>query len=181
MDVKNVQVQAYQCGKCNKIYNNQYSAEYCCFIYHCDICNKELDNYHTRCKECREKVNFEKAEKIPLYNYSGHYYSDYYGYNKGFFKNINDLIEYCEDENIVIPKYVWACDELPVTINADDILYHACQEAYEGAIDNLKMVDELNQFCNEFNEANNHIITYYANYEIAILLENKEIILKSHH
>jgi hypothetical protein len=174
METKTIQVEAYQCGKCGTVHRDKYLAEHCCFVYHCDICGKELNNYHTRCHECSEKVRFEKANKIKLDEYQGKgFYSESFGWNEGYFFDIDELLDYCDGEQISVPKYVWGCTEVPVTIDADDILERATEEAFEDAIDNLEMVDELVEFCKKFNEANSDVITYWNDDKTAILLEKK--------
>lgn len=165
-------IEAYECGICHGKHLDKYVADQCCRSYNCRACGKELDKYHTICDLCSEKENFEKAEKIPLSEYQGWVFWEGYKYNEGFAHNFNEIRDFCEEKQIPLPEYVWACDEVIFGLDADSILQNSYEEAHEDAIDQLVMVDELEEFCDRFNAANKDNVTYYASDKKAIIIQS---------
>ena len=108
-------------------------------------CGKPLDwHYNLRCKDCRaaaevekEKARFAKAEKLALEDYEGPVYWEGHegGLGDGYFSSYAEVLDYCEDEGISVPEYVWACTPHPFTLNAEEILERELerQEMYEEA------------------------------------------------
>lgn len=108
-------------------------------------CGKPLDwHYNLRCKDCRaaaevekEKTRFTKAEKLALEDYEGPVYWEGHmgGLGDGYFSSYDEVLDYCEDEGLSVPEYVWACAPHPFTLNAEEIIEHALerQEMYEEA------------------------------------------------
>ncbi len=177
--------EAYICGQCGAKSFNKDLAEQCCKNYNCRVCGVELDRYRTICGLCSEKSRFEKAQKIPAAEYTGWVYWEGHGYNEGFFESLAELIDYCdygergeregERNKIPLPEYVWACKVMTFKLDADRIIEDAYEEAHEGAADNLKMVDELEAFCKEFNEANKDNVTYYVDDGRVVMLSGMEV------
>ena len=64
-----IQIKAYKCDKCGKIYVDKSVAEICCKQYFCEYCGKETPKYFLACSECSDKRNFEKATKMTYEEY----------------------------------------------------------------------------------------------------------------
>jgi hypothetical protein len=69
-----------------------------------------------KCRELRDAEDEQKRlEKAVRANYKDvppeskkMMYSRIYPYNEGYFKDIDDLLEYCQDNGVFVPPYVWS-------------------------------------------------------------------------
>jgi len=171
------------CGKCRMVAHSQQMAEECCQSYKCQYCGKDTGTRHyTACDECRaaneakkERERFEKAEKLATWG--GWVYSEGLGYNEGFFPSIEDLLDYCLDEE-VFPEYVWACKPNHFAVlDADSILQQMEEsgEAYEDfERENLNGIEELKVAVEKFNEANANnpaAVAYEPDYTKAVIID----------
>jgi predicted RNA-binding Zn-ribbon protein involved in translation (DUF1610 family) len=146
---------AWACPKCGLLFilgardtekdrkrKMQDAAAHC--VQNC-VCGKPLDyHYYLRCKECRaaveiekEKARYDKAVKLVMEDYEGPVYWEGHegGLGDGYFSGIDEVLDYCEDEGVSVPEYVWACTPHPFTLDAENILEHELerQEMYENA------------------------------------------------
>lgn len=133
-------------------------------------CRKEIDRRD-------EQRLLNKAIKCELKDISSEYtemfYSESYRYNDGYFSEIEDLIEYCESEDIEIPDYVWATQKVDLQLDACDILENACEELCEDAFDNLTDINGLQKLLDEWVSKQSGQNTYYPNYRYAIKVDKK--------
>jgi hypothetical protein len=113
-------------------------------------CGNALDHhYQLRCKECREKAEkekerarFEKAERLaieawtdtPVY-WEGHIG----GLGDGFFSNIDEVIDYCAEEGLELPEYVWTCSSHEFKLDAGRFIEQELerQEMYDDASEDI--------------------------------------------
>jgi hypothetical protein len=166
--------EAYVCGNCGLKHFSKEFVDRCCMPYNCSVCGTALDKYHMICEVCAEKERYEKATKTRASTYSGWVYWEGHGYNEGYFDNIESLKRYCNcHTKELLPYYVWACEKITHGLYGSDIIDNAYEEAYEGAKDQLVMVDELEAFCERFNEANKDVVSYYPNYNVALILKEE--------
>ncbi len=134
-------------------------------------------------EECRakreseqEKSRYDKAKKYTLKTAPSEsiimYYSDVYGNNEGYFSEIEYLVDYCNDEGIKVPEYVWGTYETQISLDAHDIIEDACEELWEGAYDSIgsKDITELEDFLNNWCEKQTGTRTYTADYNCCILI-----------
>jgi hypothetical protein len=144
----------------------------------CQIChqpkrgmcmNKECRDIHD--KEAEQK-RFDKAIKSQYKDVPAEHkemlYSDSYGYNEGYFSDIDEFIEYCEDNDIEIPKYVWSADKIRLSISADNIIEQACEELHEDAYQNVTDEAELQDFLDAWCAKQSGTDTFSVNYKYAI-------------
>lgn len=166
--MKATQIKVYECGICKKVYFDEKIAEDCCKNYNCEDCGVEIPRYRLLCDTCSLKRKFEKAEKLTKWD--GWVYWEGLGYNEGYFRDIGELIEHCEDEGIAVPDWVFTCTptnhKLDIKYAIEIMLDDAYEDAYEGLID----LDELEEFIDKWN-AKQRIVTYYPNYKKILLVK----------
>jgi len=123
----------------------------CCHArkYVCE-CGAECDSPYNACPLCRhnrkvkqEQEQFEKAEKLALEKYDGPvFWADEEGLpegsgdcGEGYFSDVSALLDYCEDECLDVPKYVYCTSKQEMSIDAQDIIENAlsafCESAHE--------------------------------------------------
>jgi len=100
-------------------------------------------------------------------------YSESYGYNDGYFTDFDDLIEYCESEDIPVPDYCWSTTQIDMSMDADSLIDSAYKELYEDAEDNISDEDrkELQNFLDKWCEKQSSISAYSVDYKYAIKVE----------
>ena len=156
---------------CGKAYLGKERAENCCKPKFCE-CGAEIKySGWTVCEPCKEKKQYERAEKLT--EWDGWVSWEGYGSNDGYFSSVNDLLEYCEDEEISPPKWVFVCKEQEHKIDIDRVIDIMIDDAYEGAGDHLVDVKELEEFIDGWNDKQN-ITTYYPDYKRVLILEGWE-------
>lgn len=151
----------------------------------CPECHKPMRGIcmEFECSRKRERIaeekRFNKATKytldtIPKEN-SEMFFSETYGYDEGYFSDIDDLLDYCYSENINPPDYVWGTDKTMLSLNACDILSNACEELHEDAYDSIgdKDIKEMQDFFDEWCKGQTGTTTYSVNYNYCILINNK--------
>lgn len=118
-----------------------------------------------------DKAIKAKIDDVPEKD-KGMLYSDSYPYNEGYFAGIEDLVEYCRDEGIIIPSYIWSTDKVELTLDAMQIIENACEELHEDAVSNIKDEEELQLFLNNWCKKQTGTDTYIVNYKYAIEVPN---------
>lgn len=137
---------------------------------------KEQDRIK-RCNE-NELKQFEKATKWNWDNVPKDkiefLYHDYYGYNDGYFSDIDELEDYCKDNDIEMPKYVYCTRKIEFSLDAYDWIENSLEESYEDAIDCVSKdsITQLQNACDEFVKKNN-LDSYSVDYTNIVVLENK--------
>ena len=97
-------------------------------------------------------------------------YSESYGYNEGYFSDIDELIEYCEGNDIEVPKHVWSTAKTELSIDAENIIENACEELHEDARDNVTGEKELQDFLDVWCAKQTGTDTYTVDYKYAITI-----------
>lgn len=95
-------------------------------------------------------------------------YSDAYPYNEGYFSDIEDLLEYCKDNDVPIPLYVWSTEKITLSMDAWSIVENACDELHEDAINNIENIEELQDFLNTWCAKQAGTDTYTVDYKYAM-------------
>lgn len=150
------------CSKCGKIgrYNTCYS-EQC-------IHEREIE---------RNAKKFEKATKSTYDKVPSHrkemMYSEVYPYDEGYFSDLDELYEACEDNDIEIPEYVWSTVSNDITLNAVEIVENACCYLHEQAIHRITGIEELQEFLDKWCAKQKGTKSYIVNYEYAILTKKE--------
>ena len=182
------EVVVYKCLKCGSLYYTEKSAKNCSCdsIKRCEYCGCEIDkkSYYTVCDSCRDKR--EKKREQDRFRKSTKYtlddcpkdkcimmYSDVYGNNEGYFTEVEDLLDYCSENEINVPKYIWCTNCRRISIDAYGTIESACDELCEDAIDTIKDVDikELQDFIDEWCNKQTGTDTYEVDYNNCIILD----------
>ncbi len=172
------------CGGVGWLYNKERSCiEVCRECYNgiitlCPGCGQPVRGLCMN-KECRkrrdaekEKKHLEKAIRVKYEDIPDEskqmLYSDVYPYNEGYFTNIKDFIEYCIDNDIPVPSYVWSTQKIELSMDAGSIIENACEELHEDAMDNIVGEKELQEFLDAWCAKQTGTDTYMVDYEYAI-------------
>lgn len=128
----------------------------------------------TRDKEAEQR-RFDKAFKseykdVPA-KHTEMLYSERYGYNEGYFTEIDEFTEYCEDNDIDVPKYVWSTSKTKLSMDAVSITQMACEDLHEDAYQNVAYEDELQDFLDAWCAKQSGTDTYWVDYKYAIWIE----------
>lgn len=155
-------------------------------IYLCPNCGKPKRGMCMN-EECmkkfdveQEKLRYDKAQKYTLDTVPSKskimLYSDVYKYNEGYFSEIEDFIDYCNDEGIRVPNYVWGTNETQINLDAHDIIESACDDLWEGAYDSIdsKDIAELQSLFDNWCKNQTGTRTYSVDYKCCILLNNEK-------
>jgi hypothetical protein len=158
------QVVAYACGTCGIVARNEQEARNChprrCSLgcgaeipekHHgsvCDGCGARQSTEREERQEARRLEHYAKAEKVPYADYDGAFmfwWDGDAGSGNGYFADVGELFEFCEDNNVDPPEWVWACSEQKLTFNAGDLIANAIenQEFYEDAREDVGGEKEL--------------------------------------
>lgn len=70
--------------------------------------------------------------------------------------------EYFEYE---IPKVLWNCEEVKISMDTDSIIENACEELHEDARNNISDEKELQDFLNKWCDKQTGTTTYYPCYK----------------
>lgn len=109
-------------------------------------CGAEPKKGWTICDVCRDKKEEEReakkyaiAQKVDEVDYEDPvYWEGHQGsMGDGYFGSTDELRDYCEDEGIEVPAYVWACNPVELSVSVDHVLESAFAEHYEDARDTL--------------------------------------------
>ncbi len=160
--------------KCRNCYNGIISL--------CPNCGKPKRGMCTN-KECvtklateQEKSRYDKAQKYTIDTVPSKskimFYSDVYKDNEGYFSEIEELVDYCNDEDIEIPDYIWGTYETQISFYAHDIIGNACDDLWEGAYDSIdsKDIAELQNLLDNWCKNHAGTRTYTVDYKCCILL-----------
>lgn len=149
-------------------------------IHLCSICHQPVRGMCMN-KECRdirdkeaEQKHFDKAIKSEYKDVPAEdkemLYSESYGYNEGYFSDIDELMEYCEDNDIEVPKYVWSTTKIGLSIDAGNIIESACEELHEDAYQNITNEKELQEFLDAWCAKQTGTDSYMVDYKYAIMI-----------
>lgn len=186
-------VQEDEVSKSLNWYDNEYLTlcPNCYFgrIKVCEFCGKPLakGSNHCNCNACKEKEEQERKEKyqelinkakeIEVGKASEFVYD---AESEQYFSDIDEFVgHYCDlyhedysgDESFdeyfekYVPKILWTCEEVKISMNADSIIDDACYDLHEDARDNIEDVKELQEFLNKWCAKQSGTTTYYPEYD----------------
>jgi len=131
-------------------------------------------------KQRREKMKLIDLNRIKAQHYtittvpdkySEVFYSDDYKYDNGYFRELEELEDYCYGENEPMPSYIWGTEVTPPELNARDIVKLALGGMYEDASVwiNDKALERLQIAMDKFYEEHgDNLTSYCVNYNICI-------------
>jgi hypothetical protein len=174
---------AYACAACGAVFSSRVedaekiAAAHCAGLCRCGAALAEGLSLCPSCtkRECadREGRLFEVAKKVSVEDYPDEpvYWEGQQGsMGLGFFLNIDELLDYCEEEQIEHPKYVWACTPRPLQVLTSDVLEAAIYEHNVGLDDlNGVAISDLDSFLASWCKQQN-LRTWFPDFERAILL-----------
>jgi len=157
---------AYACGACGIVHKDEKTAAACCAPSRCNTCGAEAKRYYIECDACsnkravaREQARFEKATKISEKDHSGPVVcEDFSNGDMGDYcwSDVATLVEHVDEaqaeydeseekkgERPEMPGYVYACEEVPFSLNASHIIEAELENHYEDATDRISNQDEL--------------------------------------
>lgn len=184
---------AYACPRCGHIVTpesfgghaeahalaSQLAVDHC--NPHCR-CGASISKGRVICSACWERDQRERdakkyslAEKLVEADYPDDpiYWRDHTGsMGEGYFGSLDEVRDYCEEEDIELPEYVWACNPVELTIDVDNILESTFQEHHEGARDALakEAEEELSLLLFNWCERQN-ICSWQTDFRRAVVLE----------
>lgn len=167
--MKEIQIKAYQCEKCGKIYTDKYLAEICCKQYHCEDCGKETEKYRILCHECAEKRRYEKAEKMTYEEYIKKYPDNPLFLDDEYYWELEDLIDnFKEGEE---PKYCYGTTKERVEVNIDCAIQDAEEELPEDSY--FYNTQGLYDFVEKWNKVNGQDV-FYENDKLIVLIDEND-------
>ena len=153
-----------ECKKCSLQYQYEEELKKC-------KCGKQISSYRTICYECAEKIRFAKAKKIKAKDYK---YDWVYDIETEEYFKIDELEEYYEENEKILPKYVYGCIPIKFSLDMYSIVENELQDNhYENAfLDiNLEQLKKIQETVNEWTEFQN-IVSWEQDNNLVILLEN---------
>ena len=154
----------------------------------CKYCGKPLPKHTNRCscdgyreQEAEEKrikyqETIEKAKEIELkdaseYIYdeeSEQYFSDEFSFVDHWLylyqEGDHDCSNFDEYFEKYIPKVLWNCEEVKISMDADSIIDNACDELHEDARENISDEKELQEFLDKWCAKQGGTTSYYPCY-----------------
>ena len=122
----------------------------------------------------REQARFEKAEKLEETDYEDPVWWDSYGPADGFFVSTEDVHEYCEENEMPTPRYVWACAPETFHIDVQGVVETELerQEMFEDAYETLggeAAIKELQALVDDWHKKH-PCVGWMPDYKRAVLL-----------
>lgn len=163
-------------------------------VHRCKLCGELIrPRWNLKCncaaqqaldKEKQEQIEqevWDKAEELPedLKDSYTFFYSEYYGWNNGYFEDWDSFFDYWNDnyeETDERPEYVWVTEAVSMQIDARDIVESATEEMYEDAMDNISddAINNLQQFLNEWCRTCGVGDTYYESHKYKVKIPWEE-------
>jgi hypothetical protein len=146
-------------------------AERCC---RCDVCGEPLDkktdysHRHRECQTLRDKQLYDTRIEtaVKLDSWDGPVFNDHDGNGdeRDYYASLGDMVEAIEDEDGIMPEYVFVCDAVPaVQLCIIDILERFVDLDEDRNCD-LTGEPELEAALDAFNESNKSIVTWNPDY-----------------
>ena len=174
------------CGGTGWLYNKKYGYIQVCTVCYsgiiplCPLCGEPKRGMCMN-KECRAIRDAESEEKalskaikaeykdVPL-EHKEMLYSEKYDYNEGYFTDVGEFIDYCKDNDIEVPKYVWSTTKIGLSIDAGSVIESACDDLHEDAYQNITDEKGLQEFLDAWCAKQTGTDTYTADYKYAITI-----------
>jgi hypothetical protein len=179
-------------------YSNQYIIQcpncYTGVVNLCPFCGKILRRGYTNCdgrgylscdcpavrakweeeETAKENKALENAIKLepedPIAKDMGMFFSRVYSRNEGYFEDIEEFMEYWNDEEHEAhekrPEYVWGTTSTCLELCADNMLSDACDDLHDEAYSRISYVDiaELQAFLDKWCEKHYDVTRTYSEY-----------------
>lgn len=169
----------YACRWEDAVVASREAAERCC-NRKCEDCGKRVgEKHYVVCVDCgitrdakREQERFAKAQKVKEIEYDGWLY-----YCGEYHEDPDAMEEYCLQNDLEWPAWVWACSKIEFKIDADAVLEHALQNHYEDARSSIpqaaerKLQNLLDAWC-----AGQGIVSWEEDRSRAVILEPRTLV-----
>lgn len=167
-------VDIFTCEKCGKKYLNEKAADKCCAPYHCSVCGCETPKYILKCDSCRDKEQYEKAQKLTLKEYEEKFPDHMLYDGDRFFYGIDDLVEHYEYNDFPIPEYVYGTQIEYGELDPSEILAHIEEELdCEDVSFDKEAYTEFENFAKQWNPKH-RISCFHADYGTVVLIPPEE-------
>lgn len=178
----------WYCGECKIVRRTEKEAAECCRPYVCTYCGTDVPrkNFRTACPDCirkrsnaMEALKFKEAEKVT--SWDGWIFSE--GHGEEFFREPEDLFDWIEGQrdegdDTPLPTYAWTCDPVQFArLEIGDLTERICEsgDAYEDFDpETLDGIPELEAALEEFNRANEKVVSWRPNYRRALVFNSSE-------
>ncbi len=150
-------------------------------------CGKLIeDSYRLRCRACRQQIEvdkerafFEKSAKLAIEQYDGVLYWEGHTGSLGddYFSDIDEILDYCEQEGVDVPEYVWTCKPEEMQLDAERVIESAIWNMFEDARDYIptKHVAALQAYLDVWcKEAN--VISWSRDRTRSVLLQEDAVV-----
>jgi hypothetical protein len=128
----------------------------------------------------KEQKWFEKSQKLRIEEYDGPVYWDGHAgdIGDGYFSDVDALLDYCEQEGMEVPEYVWACAKTDMRLDAESIVESAVEDMYEDAYDSIpnKAMVSLQAYLDTWAKEVN-IVSWHDDHSRAVLLREPDAAL----
>ena len=119
--------------------------------------------------EQNRKCNEYTIETVPKEK-SEYFFSEEYGYNEGYFEDVDALFDYCFAEGIEIPNVIYGTDKQIISVDAYSLVEDSCEPLWEGAYDSISTedIEELQELLDNWCSKQTGTTTYTMDYNCKI-------------
>lgn len=158
---------AYACNTCGRCYFHRDSAESCCKAFFCKVCGIKTQKHLEFCRKHFELEVLKTAPKVEATTYTGHVYAE--GIGEEYFENLDELLEYCDCEDVPVPAYVYTCiAEKWQGVDSHWAIADLDENHYDDAYEDIVDYKELVKFLEDWN-AKQTIVSYSPDTSIIVL------------
>jgi hypothetical protein len=169
------------CGSCHTVWFDKELAEGCCMPAKCQQCGSSTAPGRSICIPCSDRQRlvyeenlFRSAQKVFFVDYEGRYiYWVPPGTEVGeFFVSKTEVEKFCEQKNIIPPRWCWAVEQVGFLLDAEQVLAGAVTRTNEEVRPLLadEQVEELQKLLDDW-AMKTELKSYDVDYEVAVILD----------
>lgn len=162
--MNSVEVKAYKCERCHKVYLDKSVADTCCEKKKCKDCGCELpsNRYNNICPSCKLIRKFNNGLVLTMDEFLKSEYKDnMVCYNDKYYVDIDDFVDSIEEDDLRNIEYIKATDKYTHELDADNLIENL--EVDTNCEDDLYVdkqgAKKLEEFLKPWNEKY-HLTTY---------------------
>lgn len=114
------------------------------------------------------RVSLKDADK----NKIEYLYHEDFPFNSGYFSDIDELEEHCNDIDAEMPPFVYGTDKIRLSIDAEHTVVGYCAELHEDAFDSIpqKEIEELQEFLDKWCAKQTGTDSYLVDWDYIVLI-----------